>query len=182
MSEQTQGAGRIRLDTAGRIVVGTDGSERARKAVDWAADRALARGLLLLIVMVIPGPQIGRTFHRGHRRVPDPVQAAMPTAVECRTGAAARTIRRWTSRPNWWRAMPPMCWLRRPRMRRRWGARGRRAPISVKLLGGVSDAVASHAHGPVAVITDEAQENPGGPVVVGIDDSNEARAAAKLAS
>jgi nucleotide-binding universal stress UspA family protein len=37
MSEQTQGAGRIRLDTAGRIVVGTDGSERARKAVDWGA-------------------------------------------------------------------------------------------------------------------------------------------------
>ncbi len=38
-----------------RIVVGTDGSRRADRAVDWAAGRAAALGLPLLIVHVVPG-------------------------------------------------------------------------------------------------------------------------------
>lgn len=183
MSEQTQGAGRIRLDTAGRIVVGTDGSERARKAVDWAADRALARGLPLLIVMVIPGPQIGRTF----TAVTDEYQTQFKRRCQQRLNAELERLR--AAHPTLdvkaelveGYASYVLAQASKNAAQVVVGARGRRAPISVKLLGGVSDAVASHAHGPVAVITDEAQENPGGPVVVGIDDSNEARAAAKLA-
>lgn len=51
----------------------------------------------------------------------------------------------------------------------------------MRLLGGVSDAVATHAHGPVVVVGDEVHENPNGPVVVGVDDSPAAKSAIKLA-
>lgn len=41
------------LQTAGRFVVGTDGSERANKAVDWAAEQAQIRKIPLLVLHVI---------------------------------------------------------------------------------------------------------------------------------
>lgn len=183
MSEQTHGAGRIRLDTAGRIVVGTDGSERAQKAVSWAAERALARKLPLLVVMIIPGPQVGRSFtavndayeHQFKDRCIEKLDAeverlrtdypGLDISSELVEGYASYVLAQASKN-----AAEVVV-----------GARGQHAPLKVKLLGGVSDAVVAHAHGPVAVITDEAHENPDGPVVVGIDESDEARAAAELA-
>ncbi|WP_341729723.1 universal stress protein [Brooklawnia sp.] len=183
MSEQTRGAGRIHLDTAGRIVVGTDGSERAHKAVNWAAGRAVARDLPLLVVMIIPGPQVGRTF----TAVTDAFQGQFKARCQQRLDAELDRLR--AAQPQLdvsaelveGYASYVLAQASKNAAQVVVGARGQHAPMSVKLLGGVSDAVVAHAHGPVAVITDEAQENPDGPVVVGIDDSNEARAAAKLA-
>ena len=44
----------VQTEAIGRIVVGTDGSQRANKAVEWAADRAVARKLPLLVIYIIP--------------------------------------------------------------------------------------------------------------------------------
>ena len=57
------------------------------------------------------------------------------------------------------------------------GARGESAPVTVRLLGGVCDQVTAYASGPIAVIPDEEHACPDGPVVLGVDESPEARAA-----
>ena len=47
----------------------------------------------------------------------------------------------------------------------------------VKMLGGVSDFVVQHAQGSVAVVPEQADEHPGAPVVLGLDDSPQGRLA-----
>lgn len=166
-----------KLQSAGRVVVGTDGSERANRAVEWAADRALARGLPLLVLYVAPNrgalgiDAIGADAFddpRGHKRVQaalghveelvGSLRASYPgidvssAVVE---GNPAQVLAEATKNA----AMVVV------------GARGASAPRSVKMLGGVSDAVTAHARGPIAIVTDEAHDNPHGPVVVGVDDS-----------
>lgn len=171
------------INTAGRIVVGTDGSARANKAVNWAAEQAMARDVQLLVLFVVPAPQPVRTlaattvaFEQDLRTrsqqhldtLLDRLHADYPkVAIEGKVleGYASYILAQASKDAELVVV----------------GARGQGAPLSVRLLGGVSDAVAAHAHGPVAVITDEAQINPGGPVVVGVDDSDQARVAVKLA-
>ncbi|WIY84153.1 universal stress protein [Propionimicrobium sp. PCR01-08-3] len=183
MSEQPSGPGRIRSKTAGHIVVGTDGSDRAYKAVSWAAERAIARGLPLLVVMVIPGPQVGRTF----TAMNESFQEQFKGRCQQRLNAEVEQLRREypevdvSSELVEGYASYVLAQASKDAAQVVVGARGRGAPVSVKLLGGVSDAVTTHSHGPVAVITDESWENQNGPVIVGIDDSNEARAAARVA-
>ncbi len=176
------------LQTAGRIVVGTDGSLRADKAVAWAANRAAARNLPLLILLVVPElPLPGRTaaaaaINQGTHYVDDFLAESQQKveAVAERLRAEypgveieARVVQGHDS--------SILAEASKDAAQVVVGARGQNAPLSVKLLGGVSDAVASHAHGPVAVISDFAEENPNGPVVVGVDDSAPARAAAWIA-
>lgn len=176
------------LQTAGRIVVGTDGSLRADKAVAWAANRAAARNLPLLILLVVPElPLPGRTaaaaaINQGTNYVDD-FLAESQQKVE----AVAERLRaeypgvEIEARVVQGHASSILAEASKDAALVVVGARGQNAPLSVKLLGGVSDAVASHAHGPVAVISDFAEENPNGPVVVGVDDSAPARAAARIA-
>ena len=176
------------LQTAGRIVVGTDGSLRAEKAVAWAANRAAARNLPLLILLVVPElPLPGRTaaaaaINQGTHYVDDFLAESQQKveAVAERLRAEypgveieARVVQGHDS--------SILAEASKDAAQVVVGARGQNAPLSVKLLGGVSDAVTSHAHGPVAVISDFAEENPNGPVVVGVDDSAPARAAARIA-
>lgn len=172
------------IASAGRIVVGTDGSQRASKAVEWAADRAVARKLPLLVVFTMTNANIlvgevagaAATRQRDQLRetlkqveqLPDNLRAVFPgldvssVVVE---GTPAEVLAR-ASRDAELVVV---------------GARGETAPLGVRLLGGVSDAVAAHSVGPVAVISDDAHENPAGPVVVGVDDSEPSRAAVRLA-
>lgn len=172
------------VDTAGKIVVGTDGSERANKAVDWAADRAAARELPLAVLYVIPEtPLPARTaaasaIHHGADYVADyvarsqvKVEKLVADLVQRHPGLSA-TGHAIQGNPSHVLANAThdadMVVV---------GARGHSAPLSVKLLGGVSDAVASHSKGSVVIVSDEAHENPKGPIVVGVDDSPEAKAA-----
>lgn len=176
------------IDTAGRIVVGTDGSKRANKAVDWAAERATARKLPLLVLYVVPElPLPGRTaaaaqIHHGKDYVADYFAEA-----ETKVAAVVDALRgRFegldaTGQVVVGNASYVLAKASRDADIVVVGARGEGAPLSVRMLGGTSDAVAAHSHGPVAVIGDEAAENPDGPVVVGIDDSPAAKAALKLA-
>ena len=176
------------LQTAGRIVVGTDGSNRAGKAVDWAAEQAAARGLPLLILRVVPElPLPGRTaaaaaVHHGSDYLADFMAAAQRRVDE----AADRVRARYpdlavTARVVQGHDSSVLAAASRDAAQVVVGARGQNAPLAVRLLGGVADAVTAHAHGPVAVISDFAEDRPDAPVVVGVDDSPEARAAARIA-
>lgn len=174
----------VQTEAIGRIVVGTDGSQRAFKAVEWAADRALARKLPLLVIHVVPEqPTVALTmvpqaadFEREEREqakqrvnsVVERVKGLHPglnvTGVVVE-GNPAYVLSEWSRDAELVVV----------------GARGQGAPMSVRLLGGVSDAVAAHGHGPIAVVSDQAIDHQDGPVVIGVDDSPEARAAARLA-
>ncbi len=176
------------IKSTGRIVVGSDGSDRAYKAVEWAAERAAARGLPLTIVYVVPEvPLPGRTaaivkIAEGANylaNVLDKAQRKLDQIVESvRAQYSDADIAGQVVQGN---ASYLLAEASKDAALVVVGARGAGAPISVRMLGGVSDAIVQHAHGPVAVIDDHAIENPEGPVVVGIDDSVESKAAIALA-
>lgn len=172
------------IETAGRYVVGTDGSERANKAVEWAAERAAARSIPLLILTVAPEPPLSalesaneasvqrwqEERERRHGRI-EQIAADLRgrhPGLEV-TGAAI------TGNPA-----EVLAEASRDAEQVVVGARGQDAPLAVRLLGGVADAVTTHAHGPIAVIGDAAHETPEGPVVVGVDDSPAAREAVRI--
>ncbi|MGI5951987.1 MAG: universal stress protein [Brooklawnia sp.] len=167
---------------AGRIVVGTDTSVRADRAVDWAADRAQALGRELLIVHVVPerpfagSPQTAATYEEQYfANAQEAIGKVVTRTRERHPGlvVTGQMVKGHASKVLAEASMDAELVV--------VGARGQSAPLSMKLLGGVSDAVAAHSHGPVAIITDEAQEHPQGPVVVGVDDAPEAQAAIALA-
>lgn len=176
------------ISSAGRIVVGTDGSPRANRAVEWAADRAAARGLPLLIVLSIPElPIPGRTAAAAAVQQGVDYLQEYEDEAQRHIDAVSATVRQKHPGLDIGGVLvhgnPADMLIKATEDAEQVvvGARGRRAPLSVRLLGGVSDAVVSHAKGPVAVVSDLAEENPTGPVVVGIDDSVPAREAARLA-
>lgn len=176
------------IETADRIVVGTDGSQRASKAVEWAADRAVARKLPLVVFHVIAEVPLPRrtgaaaAISQGF----DYVAEYKSRTKKKLDGLVADLRSRYpglvvdghvvTGNPSYVLAQAS-----KDAAQVVVGARGQGAPLSVRLLGGVSDAVTAHAHGPVAVIGDGAIENPGGPVVVGVDESEAAKTAIDLA-
>ena len=163
-----------------RIVVGTDGSRRADRAVDWAAGRAAALGLPLLILHVVPGrptpstplTAVTASFEEGfHEEALERLERVVRRAHELHAdldvtgeiveGNAAHVLAQASKEA----ALVVV------------GARGESAPVTVRLLGGVSDQVTAYAVGPIAVIPDEEHASPDGPVVLGVDESPEARAA-----
>ena len=167
-------------DAKDRIVVGTDGSRRADRAVDWAAGRAAALGLPLLIVHVVPGrptpstplTAVTASFEEGfHEEALERLERVVRRAHELHDdldvtgeiveGNAAYVLAQASKEA----ALVVV------------GARGESAPVTVRLLGGVCDQVTAYASGPIAVIPDEEHACPDGPVVLGVDESPEARAA-----
>lgn len=167
-------------DAKDRIVVGTDGSRRADRAVDWAAGRAAALGLPLLIVHVVPGrptpstplTAVTASFEEGfHEEALERLERVVRRAHELHDdldvtgeiveGNAAHVLAQASKEA----ALVVV------------GARGESAPVTVRLLGGVCDQVTAYASGPIAVIPDEEHACPDGPVVLGVDESPEARAA-----
>ena len=167
-------------DAKDRIVVGTDGSRRADRAVDWAAGRAAALGLPLLILHVVPGrptpstplTAVTASFEEGfHEEALERLERVVRRAHELHDdldvtgeiveGNAAYVLAQASKEA----ALVVV------------GARGESAPVTVRLLGGVCDQVTAYASGPIAVIPDEEHACPDGPVVLGVDESPEARAA-----
>lgn len=177
----------IPFDPTGAVVVGTDLSHRAEQAVDWAANRAATHDAKLIIVLALPEvplPTRGRLFdvmatgdwpEHLHKAAQDRldalrqrVAAAHPdvqVATHVFEGVASYVLAQSSKRADLVVV----------------GARGQSAPAKVRVLGGTADAVVAHARGPVAVVTDLAEDAPDGPVVVGVDDSAEAEAALRLA-
>ena len=169
--------------SAGRVVVGTDTSEAARAAVDWAATRASEVGApLLILIAVAPG----------HERATPEGAAESPMHVRLRQAAdeaaAAERTRVLVNHPGLTVETAVVVEVPSYALARATedaeivvvGARGYSAPLKTAALGGTSDAVATHANGPVAVIPEFAagsRQHPDGPVVVGVDDSEESLAA-----
>lgn len=175
----------VTVDARGRIVVGTDWSGSAQVAVDWAAGTAAERGGKLLIVWAVPelsggrvssssvltddvlssvraevGRRLAEERDRVGQRFPDLDVAAELVAggpaevlVEASKGADLVVV----------------------------GARGWHSSLTAQVLGGVSDAVATHAHGLVAVVPETTRAGQTGPVVVGVVDVPEAVAAVRVA-
>ncbi|MGB3954045.1 MAG: universal stress protein [Brooklawnia sp.] len=170
----------LQLDARDRIVVGTDGSRRADHAVDWAAERAEVLDVPLLVLHVVAGsPNPSNAFsavaanfdgdllreaHERLARVVERVHQRHPRLDL--TGEVVVGNASWVLAEASKQALLVVV-----------GARGQSAPLTVRVLGGVSDQVTAHATGPIAVVPDEALENPRGPVVLGVDESPEARAA-----
>lgn len=177
----------ISFDATDAIVAGTDLSERARNAVDWAADRADDLGRKLIVVLALPEvpiPPRSRLFEamgtgdypehlrklalerlnllleRVHSKHPD---LEVETVID--KGLASYVLAQSSK-------VAEMVVV---------GARGANAPLKVRALGGTADAVVAYGRGPIAVVTDHEVVTEGGPVVVGVDDSPEAEAALKIA-
>lgn len=164
------------------IVVGVDGSASSLSALDWATDEAVRRGVPLRVVHALaawPYPALAR---------PEDLQRQGRDVVDDAVGRARDRAKRAASE----RAPAPEISgeVRDGHMvpilldeaaaagmlvvgnRGRGGLRG-------SLLGSVSLQVASHADAPVVVVRGEA--TPGGPVVAGIDGSEQSMPALRLA-
>lgn len=179
------------VTTAGRIVVGTDTSEAAQAAVDWAAARAsdLAKPLLIMVA-VAPSPGRLDSFNpeamaespflgRLREVAQDAADTERDRVLRAHPGLIVETSV-VVDEPSY-----PLAEATKDAELVVVGARGYSAPLKVAALGGTSDAVATHARGPVAVVPEFAgasMPHPHGPVVVGVDDSEASLAAIRWAA
>lgn len=183
MNEKVADRGRITLDVNGRIVVGTDCSDRARRALNWAAETAELRNLPLVVVMAIRKFETGSKSSDFSKSLADEFKKRSQQELSKQTDSLRKDYPDVDIQSELVEGYPSYVLARASKQAALVvvGARGQSAPLSVRMLGGVSDAVVNHSHGPIAVITDEAIENPHGPVFLGVDDSSEAKTAAELA-
>ncbi|GAA4287931.1 universal stress protein [Georgenia daeguensis] len=161
-----------RLDVPGRaVVVGADGSGRSRRAVEWAAGEAERRGAPLLLVCAVAWQVMAEG-------------GVAPPSEDDLLGPARRVVEEELGRV---RATHPGVTVTGAAVSGRpavvlveaseraglvvVGAAGHR-PVAGPLLGSVSQKVVAHAHGPVAVVREEAPAQMTGPVVVGADPSD----------
>lgn len=178
----------ITFDATGATVVGTDLSDRAGVAVDWAARRATLRGGRLLIIMAVPEVPIPRRSRLFAAMASGDWPGRALQDAEAQLAQLRERVAR--SHPDLVvethveRCMASYALAQASKKADLVviGARGAHAPMTVRALGGTADAVVQHAHGPVAVITDQAEFSPEGPVLVGVDDSPEGEAALRLAA
>lgn len=175
-----------KLVTEGRWVVGTDGSLRAEKAVEWAAKRVSERTepVPLLIIHTIPESPIptrneaatalteGRDYKEMVRERADRI--VNEVAERIRTQYPTITVETAVVEGH---PADVLAEAAADADQVVVGARGAGAPALVKMLGGVSDYVIAHAQGAVAVVPDTAEDRPGAPVVLGLDDSPQGRLA-----
>lgn len=152
----------------GAVVVGTDGSASARRAVDWAVAEAVRRDAPMLIVYVAEWPGMGfpgvppvterELLARGEELIAEErarVREQSPNAQVSGVATAGDASVVLVQASH--RASLVVV-----------GARGL-GPFTGLLLGTVSQKVAAHAHGPVVVVREEAPAEMPGPVVVGAD-------------
>lgn len=172
--------------TMERVVVGYDGSEHGRRALQWAAAEAAARRAELEVICVVDDGGLG---------IRGPVGMA-----HWWTDVAADEGRRLTSEgadlvgQTWpdldilpvGRAGVPASVLIDASRRAGLlvvGTRGRN-PLAEMALGSVAEAVATHARCPVVVVHGDVGIRPGTdhPIVVGVDGSAGSRRALEIAA
>lgn len=172
--------------TEGRWVVGTDGSPRAEKAVEWAALHLSERNepVPLLIIHAIPETPIPSRSAAATSLVQgrDYKEMLQEKAKQIVSEVADRIRQKYpnlTVETAVVEGHPADLLAKAAKDADQVvvGARGAGAPAMVKMLGGVSDYVVQHAQGAVAVVPDQAEERPGAPVVLGLDDSPQGRLA-----
>jgi nucleotide-binding universal stress UspA family protein len=168
------------------LVVGVDGSEPSLRAVDWAADEAVLRGVPLRLVYASlweryegtsPAQDVGRPSEQVMAE--DIVAAAARRAARRQAGVKVST----DVLPE----EPEYALVRESREASAlvMGTRGRTGMVEM-LLGSVSLAVAAHADCPVIVLRG-AQDQRGGPethgrIVVGVAEGPAGSAAVRFAA
>ncbi len=170
------------IQTAGRVVVGTDGSTTARHATDWAAVVAKSRSVPLLLVSVIgPHSTIARVSPSAEEHLAEAVAEA-ERLLEAESANVRESHPDLALETAVLVGSPAEVLVAATRDAELVvvGARGQSASFGVRTFGGFSDAVATHAEGPVAIVPEGASDHDG-PIVVGVDDAPEARAAVRLA-
>ena len=178
----------ISFNATGKIVVGTDLSGRAQEAVVWAAHRAAARKVPLLIVLALPEVPIPRRSRLFDAMVTGDYHGYLAGNAKAKLEELAAKARELHPELEVETVAEEglgsyvLAQASKKALLVVVGARGANAPAKVRALGGTADAVVAHAHGPVAVITDHGSPTPDGPVVVGVDDSPESDAALALAA
>lgn len=172
----------VDIVTAGRVVVGTDGSPTARHATEWAAAVAKSRSVPLLLVSVVsPQSTIARVSRSAEEHLAEAVAEA-ERLLETESATMRESNPALTLETAVLVGSPAEVLVSATRDAELVvvGARGQSASFGVRNLGGFSDAVATHAEGPVAIVPEGASDHDG-PIVVGVDDAPEARAAIRLA-
>lgn len=150
------------------VVVGTDGSSRAQRAVDWAAEEAARRNAPVLVIHAAGRPTVGAP---GARPV---TESELATLGEKLVGEEVGRLRQHhpgmtvTGSFVPGRAEVVLVEASHRAALVVVGARGL-GPFAGPLLGSVSQKVAAHASGPVAVLREETPPHLPGPVVVGAD-------------
>lgn len=164
-------------DVTGRVVVGTDGSDHAARAIAWAAGYAERHGAGLTIVRVAPRLPVPKRLGVYHMlaKGTDYLKAVETTL---RSGLDAATERARSEHPDLdLRAEmiegDAADLLGRMTEQARCLALGATGASRLRgaLLGGTATAVLHHASGPIVVIP-EVDGRPAGPVVAGLDDSD----------
>ncbi|WP_327002169.1 universal stress protein [Dactylosporangium sp. NBC_01737] len=164
-----------------RIVVGYDGSDESRRAVDWAADEAERTGAPLQIVHAYQTSWPAGSYYRPTAQEE---QAARGRAEQLAADAVAGVRGRGTgvdAVATVVHAAPAATLLDLGGSGSRLLVVGNRGNggITNLLMGSVSQQVATHARVPVAVVRGHAAA--AGPVVVGVDGSPATDAALGLA-
>lgn len=176
----------IQINSAGRIVVGTDGSPAAETAVDYAGRVANKRGSRLLIVGIQPEYPLPRRTTALLTLDPEKFLADVTARTERRLAAAQERVRQTypdvdvATQLVEGVASEVLVEASRDAELVILGSRGHSAPLKVRALGGTSDAVVTHAHGPVIVVP-EGGARTTGPVVVGMDNTDETLTATRVA-
>ncbi|MGE5693984.1 MAG: universal stress protein [Candidatus Sericytochromatia bacterium] len=160
-----------------RIIVGVDGSAPSNAAVRWAAREAATRNLPLTLVHARKTPVAG-TAEMAWPTVPVPAQLTQWQEEEGRqvladsVGVVGAELdgSRVDTKLVFSAPIPTLVEMTKDAGMVVVGCRGQGA-LARTLLGSVSTALVHHAHCPVAVIHDEAQARPDGPVVLGVDGS-----------
>lgn len=160
------------------IVVGVDGSDASRVALDWAARNAAMRRIPLTLVYVLPSALVQSwiqaplpaAFFEDEKEEAARVLADARNVVETAAGGVSLAV---TDKVLSGQPVPTLADLSRNADLIVVGSRGL-GKWERRLLGSVSSGLVQHAHCPVAVTHDEDPSiaHPSqAPVVVGIDGS-----------
>ncbi|OMC31640.1 universal stress protein [Mycobacterium sp. GA-1841] len=170
------------------IVVGVDGSPSSDAAVAWAARDAQLRGVELTLMHALPGamspvwldvalPEEYLQYQDDQAR--DVLDAARRIAVEATTATSGAHPLRIVDKAVPGHAVATLIEYSRRADLVVVGSRGL-SKWGRRLLGSVSSSLAQHAHGPVAVIPEDAPAATA-PVVVGVDGSPASELATEIA-
>jgi len=149
----------------GSVLVGTDGSPMAERAMDYAVEEAHRRGLGLHVLYAFPWAAQAKAWEFS------PPPELVTTGEQVVAAAAERVDKQWPDVTVTNRVVvedPAIALVEASRHAALTvvGARGQ-GDVADPLMGSVAQKVAAHAHSSVVVVRGETP--PDGPVVVGMD-------------